>query len=240
MSPPRTPTSYWQFVARPGAADRHARQLGDLRAAGRRRLALVRAAARHRGRHRRQRQLPRRHDLAADPAARDRRPSAGARPISASALFCVVTMLPLALPAAAPAAGVDAAPARHRRACAGRPRRPCRRRRCRRCWCSPASPAASPCRCRRCIWSPIAATSATAPARGARDAVAHAGPGRRQPARLGPHRRPHRRRRHADPRLDPAVPGAAVLPAVRRADLALRRLGAVRPVRRAASCRATR
>ena len=63
-----------------------------------------------------------------------------------------------------------------------------------------------------------------------RDAVDDAGHGRRQPAGLGLHRRPDRRRRHADPGLGAAVPGAAVLPALRRPDLALPRLGAVRPL----------
>ena len=55
--------------ARARRAARAARQLGDLRAAGRRHLAVVRAPARHRGRDLRERQLPRRRDLAADRAA---------------------------------------------------------------------------------------------------------------------------------------------------------------------------
>ena len=59
------------FADRPRTAARPGRQLGHLRAAGRRHLALVRQAARHRGRDLRQRQLPRRRDLAADrPALR--------------------------------------------------------------------------------------------------------------------------------------------------------------------------
>ena len=50
---------------RAGAADRHARQFRHLRPAGGRRVPLVRPAARHRRGHRRQRQLCRRHLLAA-------------------------------------------------------------------------------------------------------------------------------------------------------------------------------
>ena len=71
--------------ARARPADRPARQLGDLRAAGRRHLALVR---RRRGiavAICRERQLPRRRRLAADRCSTSSRPSAGARPTSASA-----------------------------------------------------------------------------------------------------------------------------------------------------------
>ena len=62
------------------------------------------------------------------------------------------------------------------------------------------------------------------------DAVADARLRHRQPARLRLHRRPDRRRRHADPRLDPAMRGAAAVPAVRRPDVALCHLRPVRPV----------
>ena len=55
-------------VALAHGADR-ARLLGDVRAVDGRHLALVLAPARHRGRHRRLRQLSRRHDLAAGGAA---------------------------------------------------------------------------------------------------------------------------------------------------------------------------
>ena len=63
-----------------------------------------------------------------------------------------------------------------------------------------------------------------------RDAVADARLRHRQPARLRLHLRPHRRAAHAAARLGAAGRRAAALPAVRRARLALRDLGAVRPV----------
>ena len=75
--------------ARP--ADRAARQLGDVRAAGRRHLAVVRAAARHRGRDLRERQLSRRRDLAADRAALHRGVRLAPRPTSASASSASLT-----------------------------------------------------------------------------------------------------------------------------------------------------
>ncbi len=62
-----------------------ARHVGDLRAADGGSLALVRALSRTRGDHRRQRQLHRRHVLAAADHLRDFKPSAGAPPISPSA-----------------------------------------------------------------------------------------------------------------------------------------------------------
>ena len=76
-------------------------------------------------------------------------------------VFCVVTMVPIAL-LMRRKAPVDHGDARdQRRACrrrahAGAARGPAGCAGARR-----ASPAASPCRCRRCIWSPIAAISAT-------------------------------------------------------------------------------
>jgi hypothetical protein len=63
-----------------------------------------------------------------------------------------------------------------------------------------------------------------------RDAVADAGARHHQPAGLRLDRRPHRRRAHAAARLGAAMPGAAALFALRRADVALHRLGPVRPV----------
>ena len=75
-------------------------------------------------------------------------------------IFCVVTMMPLALmmrrpsPVETRAGRHGAGAARHARTEARTP--------CRRCWRSPASPAASRWRCRRCISSPIAPTSVTA------------------------------------------------------------------------------
>ena len=153
------------FALAHGLLHRPARQLGDLRAAGRRHLALVRAAPRHRGGDLRQRQLPRRRDLAADRAAlrRDRRlapdlhrPRRLLRRRRCRCWRCCMRRRP----------------PRWRRAGAGAPhcgtpsQRPfglSPRHARRRCCASPASPAASRCRCRRCTSSPTAATSATAP-----------------------------------------------------------------------------
>ena len=80
-------------------------------------------------------------------------------------VLCLVTMLPLAC-LLRRRSQLDTGRLRGATA-AGQPPAGCRRPRCRFCWSSPASPAASPCRCRRCTSSPIAAISATAPARGA-------------------------------------------------------------------------
>ena len=82
--------------------------------------------------------------------------------LSASALFCLATMLPLALLLGAAAADRCRARVRARGHSLAPPPRVARR--CSRpCWCWPGSPAASPCRCRRCTSSPTAPTSATAP-----------------------------------------------------------------------------
>ncbi len=89
-------TELWQFTLAQALLIGLLGQLGDLRPAGRRRLAVVRQAPRHRGRGRGERQLSRRH--------------ASGRPLLQAAiatwgwrqahvgigLFCVVTMLPLA------------------------------------------------------------------------------------------------------------------------------------------------
>ena len=83
-------------------------------------------------------------------------------PSSASALFCVAHHAAARAAACAGGAPVDDGTRADQRARHARTRCACRRRRCRRCWCSPASPAASRCRCRRCTSSPIAPTSATA------------------------------------------------------------------------------
>ena len=94
----------WQFARGAGAADRP-RQLGDVRSAGRRRVALVHAAARHRGRDLRLRQLSRRRVLAADPAAFHRHRRLAADPYRHRPV----------LRRHHAAAGVDAAAARGRR-----------------------------------------------------------------------------------------------------------------------------
>ncbi len=57
--------SIWTFSARARLADRRARQLGDVRAAHRRHVALVHEEARYRGRDLRERKLRRGRDLAA-------------------------------------------------------------------------------------------------------------------------------------------------------------------------------
>ena len=95
---------------------------------------------------------------------------------------------------------------------------------------SRASPAASPCRCRRSTSSPIAAISATAPARGAEMLSLMLGFGIISRVACGLHRRPDRRRGDAAARLGAAGRRAVPLSAVRRPGLALRDLGAVRPV----------
>ncbi len=181
----------------PGArpADRHARQLRHLRAAGRRRLALVQAQPRHRRGHLRQRQLPRRHDLAAGPAAfrLDRRL---ARDPYRRRHLLRRHHAAAGLALRRPDAGVARCERRdRRRRRAGRRGRGSRRSALQALLCSPASPAASPCRCRRSISSPIAAISATASRAAPQMLSLMLGIGVDQPARLGLDLRPHRRRR---------------------------------------------
>ncbi len=72
------------------------------------------------------------------------------------------------------------------------------------------------------------------------DALPHARRRRDQPPRFGLDLRPHRRLAHAAARVGAAGPRAAAVPAVRRARLALRDLGALRARSRAASCPPTR
>ena len=194
-----------------GAADRPARQLGDLRPPGRRRLALVHA----------------RRGIAVAvvaPAAttsparsgrrscrrRSRRSAGGAR-TSAIGVFCVVTMLPLALALRRRPPVEDVRTAGHARVFAGpRARRP--------------GPAGAPGGGRpRLLHRHVDAPGAhrrllrrprLRPRARRRDALADAGHGRRQPARLRPDRRSDRRRPHPAARLDPAMHGALFLPAV--------------------------
>ena len=157
--------SIWTFALAHGVLIGLLGSSATLRAAGRRHLALVRAPARHRGRDLRQRQLPRRRDLAADRAAlrRERRlaPDLHRHGRLLRRRRCRRSRCCMRAPAAA---------ARRRgRAGAGAPApssaavRPVAARRRRRCCASPASRAAWRCRCRRCTSSPTAATSATAP-----------------------------------------------------------------------------
>ena len=213
--------------ARP--ADRR-RQLRDVRAAGRRHVAVVHAPARHRRGDLRQRQLPRRHRLAADRAALHRRRRLARRPIRRSACSASSTMLPLALLLRRPPPAHDAG----RR---GRRRRP---RHAHALGLSPAALQAllvvAGCRCcvamsmpqvhhRRLLRRPRLRRRARRP-----DAVADARLRHREPARLRLDLRPHRRLAHAAARLGAAGRRAAAVPAVRRAGVALRDLGAVRPV----------
>ena len=113
---------------------------------------------------------------------------------------------------------------------AGRPSCRSRRSRCKCCCASPALPAAWRCRCRRCIIVAYCGDLGYGVARGADMLSLMLGLRHRQPDRLGLHRRPHRRRAHAAARLGAARRGAVALSAVRRPVLALRDLGAVRPV----------
>ena len=164
----------------------------------------------------RQRQLPRRHHLAADRAALHRDRGLARDACRRSASFCLVGMLPLVLVLRrrAPREEVATQPRRcerGRRQFAGTTASDCRpralqslsdhRRR---------SPAAWRCRCRRSTSSRTAATSATAP-RVARDAVADARLRHRQPAGFGMDRRSHRRAAHAVARLGAAGRGAAAV-----------------------------
>ena len=166
-SPPASPTTSVAVRAGARAADR--------RSAARRRSAPLMAdishwfdaAARHRGRDLRLAAIISPATIWPPVVQHFIATSAGARRMSASACSASSTMLPLALPAAPrrrrahrrTAGAALRAPRRHAR--------PLARTRCRCCCASPASPAASRCRCRRCTSSPIAATSATASARGA-------------------------------------------------------------------------
>ena len=189
---------------------------------------MVHAPARHRGRDHRERQLPAGR-LAAGRAAlhRDR---AGAHTYFGIGVFCLATCCRSPVCVRQSAAARRATP-RARAACAGPiDRSGCRRRAadaaCRR----RRRAAASRCRCRRFTSSPTAAISATAPARGAQMLSLMLGFGivSRLASgwicdRIGGLRTlllgsgAARRR-------------AGAVPAVRRAGIALRHLGAVRPV----------
>ena len=147
--------------ARPWLADR-VRLLGHLRAADGRHVALVHAPPRHRRRHRRLRQLSRRHGLAAGGAAFHRRRGLARDPYRHRR---VPARQPCCRWSICCGGGIEThhTDGRQRsRRRAGKPNCRFRRRRCRCCCASPASPAAWRCRCRRCTSSPIAAISATA------------------------------------------------------------------------------
>ena len=146
--------------ARAWLADR-VRLLGHLRAADGRHVALVRAPARHRRRHRGVRQLSRRHDLAAGGAAFHRHRRLARDPYRHRRVPARHHAAARLLAAAAHAGASHRGRQRSRRR-AGKPNCRSRPRRCRCCCASPASPAAWRCRCRRCTSSPIAAISATA------------------------------------------------------------------------------
>ena len=226
---PASATSLWQFalVARP--ADRLPRQLGDVRAAGRRHLALVRRAAAAS----RWRSCASGNYLAGavwPPVVQHFVETAGWRQTYFGiGVFCAAVMLPLAL-AAAPAAAGARARAGGARAAASGSARPL--------GLSPGAlqglliVAGLAC----CVAMSMPQVHIVAycgdlgygAARGARDAVADARLRHRQPPRLGLDLRPHRRAAHAAARLGAAGRRAAALPAVRRARLALRDLGAVR------------
>ena len=147
--------------ARAWLADR-ARMFGQLRAADGRHVALVRAPPRHRRRHRGLGKLYRRHDLAAGGAAFHRDGGLARDPYRHRRVPARQHAAARLLPAAAHAGASH----RNRNASlprSGKPNCRSRPRHCRCCCASPVSPVAWRCRCRRCIWSPIAATSATAP-----------------------------------------------------------------------------
>ena len=202
---PARPPSLWQFTLAQGLLV-GVGQLRDVRAAARRHLALVHAPARHR----------RRRSLRAatiSPARCGRRSSQhfidsarlAPRPTSGIAVFCVATMLPLTLAAAAPAAadrgrlGGDARArvasprplglSPRRAADAARHRRPSLLRR--------DVDAAGPHR-RLLRRSRLRRRARRA------DAVADARLRHREPARVGLDLRSHRRPAHAAARLEPA------------------------------------
>ena len=114
---------------RAGAAHRLPRLRDHLRAAGGRRVAVVPAAARHRRRHRGERQLSRRNDLAADPHLGHRRIGLAQR-LLALGVMVLVTMLPLSFLLRRRASLDDVPSAAHT---ASRPHAHRHAGRCRRC-----------------------------------------------------------------------------------------------------------
>ena len=229
MSRPGMPPSLWQFALA------HGLLIGvgcsaTLRAADRRHLALVRAPARHRRRASR----PSGNYLAGTiwpPVVQHFIAGHGWRAthIGIGAVL-LVTMLPLAL-AAAPAHRSTSTPTAAG-AVGGAPAG-------RAAVLAADAAGAAVHRRRRLLRGDVDAAGAyrrllrrSRLRRGARrrDAVADARLRHRQPPRLRLHRRPHRRRAHAAARLGAARRRAAALSVLRRADLALRDLGAVRPV----------
>ena len=125
------------------------------------------AAARHRRRDLRQRQLPRRRRVAADrPAFHRQRRLAPHVSRHRRVLHRDDGAARAAAARAGRRAAIGAMAATAHRHRAARRRAPLGHfaaTRCRCCWSSPASAAASRCRCRRCISSRIAATWATVP-----------------------------------------------------------------------------
>ena len=214
--------------ARPRPADR-VRLLGQFRAADGRHVALVRAPARHRRRDRRLRQLSRRHDLAAGGAAFHRRQRLARDPYRHRPV-------PARRHAAADPAAAAAHASDHHSDAAGAA---AARRQAAIAVLAAHAAGAAVHRRRRLLRGDVDAAGAyrrllrrSRLRRRARrrDAVADARLRHRQPHRLRLHRRPHRRRAHAAARLGAAGRRAVPLSAVRRAGLALRDLGAVRPV----------
>ena len=192
-------------------------QFGDVRTADRGYVAVVHAPSRHRGRDLRQRQLSRRHDLAAGGAAFRGRLRLARHATRASALFAFVSLTALALLMRRRPPVV----ARYRRAHARGPRRRrdlsvSRRPQRRRSSAWLVLRAASRCRCRRCTSSPTVPTSAWCCARRA-DAVDHARLRHREPPAVGRDLRSDRRPAHVAARLGAAGCGAAPFLALRRA-----------------------
>ena len=228
----RTATSIWQFTLAHGAADRPVGSSATFAPLIADTSLWFDAPPRHRGRDLRERQLSRRRDLAAGRAAfrRDRRLARDVsrhRRSSASSRCCRSRLLMRRPPAAA---RVDAPAARAPRGIASG-RSACRRRALQALLVHrrPRA-AASRCRCRRSTSSRIAATWATA--RRAARRCCRSCSASASSSRLvsGCDLRSHRRAAHAAARLGAAGRRAAAVPAVRRARVAVRDLGAVRPV----------
>ena len=225
-----------------GPVDRPARDLGHLRAAGGRHLAVVRPPARHRAGDLHERQLHRRGRVAAGDAALHRQRGlapdlcrhgrSSAWPPCCRWRWCLRR------------ASADACRG------AGGARRPGRNRARPAHGHEPGHGAGAAVRGRRFLLRrDVDAAGAHRRLlrrprlrRGARrgDAVADAGTGRGQPARLGLDLGPHRRPAHAAARLGAAGRGAAAVPAVRRAWSRCTWWRACSACSRAASCRPMR
>jgi hypothetical protein len=176
-------------AVQPGArpADRHARDLGHLRAAGGRHLAMVRPAPGHCAGDLHEWQLPGRRGLAAGDAVLHRQRRLAQPPMSVSAWSAWRPWLPLALVlrsrpprAVMPAPGASAGSAEpigafRRPVRPAAPARPASEPACSCCCAWPAWRAASRCRCRRCTSWPTAPTWASALRTRRRDDVADDG-----------------------------------------------------------------